>query len=235
MTALWILGILCLILLVICLLRLGVLVDYDGALTVRASVGPVRIQVLPKKEPGKPKKTKKTSSARGKAGGQKQQEDRAETPEPKSRPVFPKLTFADIRSAVTALWPPLKKALGRTRRGIRIDPLQASLVLGGREDPAAAAENYGYASAAVWTVMPMLERLLDIPDPSIHIGIDFEREETMIALQTGVSIRIGTLLAVALQVGIPAVKWYLRFQKQHKQAAEQDPPQTEPAQQRPAA
>ena len=33
----------------------------------------------------------------------------------------------------------------------------------------------------------------------------------------GISIRIGTVLAVALGVGIPALRWFLRFRKKKKQ------------------
>ena len=44
-------------------------------------------------------------------------------------------------SAVGALWPPLKRALNRTRKGIRIHPLQISLTIGGQVDPAAGEAN----------------------------------------------------------------------------------------------
>ena len=58
-----------------------------------------------------------------------------------------------------------QKALRRTRRGIRVDPLRLSATLGGAEDPAAAAELYGGLHALVWTGMPALEKLVVIRDP----------------------------------------------------------------------
>ncbi|MFR7893201.1 MAG: hypothetical protein ACLU38_03110 [Dysosmobacter sp.] len=61
------------------------------------------------------------------------------------------------------MWPPLKKALRRTRRGMRIDPMDVSVILGGQAEPADAAQLYGELHGAVWTGMPVLEQLLVIP------------------------------------------------------------------------
>ena len=224
MVLLWVLGILLGLLVLLCLLRVGAIIDYDETLTARVSVGPFRLQVLPGKAPKKEKKPKKKPKSKS---------DEAEKKATaKKKSAFPKPDGTDIKSAVSDLWPPLNRALGRTRRGIRIDPLAVSVVLGGRDDPAKAAEYYGYANAAVWSVMPALEQLLDIPNPHIHTGMDFEQGEDRYSARTGVTIRVGTLLAVGLQLGFPALKWYLRFQKRHKQA---ETPHTEPAEKRPAA
>lgn len=223
MVLLWVLGVLLGLLVLLCLLRVGAVIDYDETLAVRVSVGPFRFQVLPAKEPKKEKKPGKKP---------KKQPEQDQNDSEKKKSAFPKPDRTDIKSAVTDLWPPLKRALGRTRRGIRIDPLEASVVLGGRDDPAKAAEYYGYANAAVWSAMPALEQLLDIPHPHIHTGMDFEQGQDRYSVRMGVAIRVGTLLAVGLQLGIPALKWYLRFQKRHKQA---ETPHTEPAEKRPAA
>ena len=48
----------------------------------------------------------------------------------------------------------------------------STLVIGG-DDPAETAQRYGYASTAVWTVMPRLEELMTIRHPHIHVGVDF--------------------------------------------------------------
>jgi hypothetical protein len=206
----WFLAILAVLLgllLLLCLLRVGVLVTFGQPATAHLLIGPVRVQVAPadpnrkkpKKEKKKPEKPKK-EAGRGKE--------------------FPKPTLEDIRSAYETLWPPMKKALRRTRRDIRIAPLQLSLVIGGREDPAGAAELYGYLSAGVWTVMPALEELLVIPAPSIHLEPDFDRADNLLEGRVGLSVRIGTLLAVGLQVGFPALKWVLRYLKKHRKNTE---------------
>ena len=126
--------------------------------TVRVKIGPIGIQVYPpKKKDGqlKEKKPKKKKVAKG--------EKKPSSDGEKAKKEKLKITLDDVRSAFDALWPPLKRALGRTRRSIRIRPLDLSVVLGGAGDPAKAAENYGYIHMGVWTGMPVLEQLLVIP------------------------------------------------------------------------
>jgi len=203
----WVLLVLCVIVLLfllLCLLRVGALVALDGTVTVKVRAGPVHIQVAPPKAK-KPKKEK----------GPKQEKPKKEKPK-KEKKGFPKPGLADIRSALETLWPPLIKALNRTRKGIRIDPLTLGVFFGGAEDPASAAQTMGYAHAAVWSGMPALERALDIPNPSIHLETDFLEESTKVRGQVGISIRIGTLLAVGLQAAFPALKWLLGYLKKHK-------------------
>ena len=72
--------------------------------------------------------------------------------------------------------------------------------------------------------MPQLERLMDIPDPRIHLDIDFTVPQTSAKGEAGISIRIGTLLLVGLGVGIPALRWFLRFRKRKKQESSASPP-----------
>ena len=104
--------------------------------------------------------------------------------------------------------------------------MNLSVILGGGEDPVTAAQLYGELHAGVWSVMPLLGQLLVIPEPHIHVGLDFQADQTVLEGELGVSARIGTLLAVAATVGFPALKWFLRYQKKQKK----QPPaqQTEP-------
>lgn len=204
--ALWIIGILAALLALLCRVRVGVRVTLTGrAAEVEARVGPLHLQVYPGKsrqEPQKPPETAKQPAE----------------PSQKGKPTLPRFTAQDLREAAQALWPPLRRALGRTRRGIRVQPLTVSVTLGGAADPAETAQVYGLLHAGIWTVMPVLEELLDIRDPGIHLGLNFDAPETEARGCVGVSIRIGTLLAVALGVGIPALRWLSAFQKRKKTA-----------------
>ena len=213
MIALWILGILVLLLVWLCLTRVGARVTLSGGSTVvDAKFGLFRFRVFPGKKKSKPSKEETT--------------EKPEKPkEKKEKQPLPKPTLTDIRDAVRTLWPPLKRALNRTRRGIRIHPLTVSLILGGADDPAAAAEQYGYLQAAIWTGMPVLEKVLDIPEPSIHTDIDFDAPKPLIEGTLGVTARIGTLLGVGLGIAIPALRWFLRFRKK----AKEKPPAPQPA------
>ena len=205
----WVLGILALLILLLCRTRAGVLVTLGAALRVDVKLGWFRFQVVPGRERQKKPPKKKDETARD--GGE----------EEKKSPSKPSLE--EIRDAVRTLLPPLKRALARTRRGIRVEPLRLSLILGGREDPAAAAKLYGELNAAVWTGMPQLERLLDIPDPRIHIEVDFDAEESRTEGSVGAAIRIGTALAVGFGIGIPALRWLLHYMRRHRKEEKQRP------------
>lgn len=195
----WILGGLAVLIVLLCLTRVGALVVLkDGSATVDVKISVLRIRVYPKKEnPEKEKKEKKN-------------------PEGKEKKSFPKPALEEIKDAVSTLWPPLKKAIGRIRRGIRISPMDVSLTLGGLDDPAKTSELYGYLHSGMWSVMPVLEEGLDIPDPHIHIGIDFNTEKTAVEGNLGITARIGTLLTAGVCVGVPALRWFLKYRKNVK-------------------
>lgn len=204
---LWILGIVLLLFLLLCRTRVGIRVSFGETATLDVKIGLFRFRVLPvrKKSARAKKRYRKSSETEGKPK--------------KERPAFPKPDPADIRDAVRTLWPPLKKALGRTWRGIHVDPLQVRVVAGGEKDPASTAELCGCLQAGVWTVMPQLERLMDIPNPYIHIGMDFTAPEMRISGEAGAAIRVGTILLVGVSTGVPALRWFLRYQKRKKQQA----------------
>ena len=211
---LWILGVLLALIVLLCVTRVGVHAEFGETLLLDAKIGWFHIHILPAKEANKKR--------------EKKAEDAEETTEKAAKkPTFPKPSFSDIRDAVSALWPPLKRALDRTRRGLRIAPLDLSVTLGGLEDPASAAQLYGELNAAVWSAMPVLERLLVIPSPHIHIGIDFVESKTKMEGEVGVTARIGTLLAVGATIGFPALKWFLQYKK--KKEKQPPEPKSEPA------
>ena len=203
---LWILVGLAAFFALLCLMRLHLQADFEETVSLVLRIGPVSLQLLPQK---------KITEEKQKEAPQKQGETPGALME-KLKSV-PRPSASDIRDAWQALGPVVKKALRRTRRGIRILPLTVSVILGGREDPARTAEHYGYANAAVWSVMPALEQLVKIPDPSIHIGMDFDTADTQFRGRIGISMRIGTLILLALGISIPAFRWFRRYLKRKKQ------------------
>ena len=189
-------------------LRLGLYVAFGGGQAAAdLTIGPLRIHLAPSKAPKKPQQETKKP-------GKPKREPQDLTEAAKS---IPRPTPADLRDAAETLWPALKKALRRTRRGIRIKPLRLAVTLGGAEDPAAAAELYGGLHALIWTGMPALERLVVIPDPAIHLGLDFDAEKTRAEGEIGLSIRLGTLIAVGVQLALPAIGWIRRFLRRKRQ------------------
>ena len=210
--------VLVLLIILFCLTRVGVRVAYDGTvMELEAKIGLLTLHVLPVKERAEKKKKSKKPKRKKKPKPEKVSADR---PKEKPKKSLPQVKFEDIKDAVHTLWPPLKRALGRTRRSIRVDPLRLSLTLGGLDDPPAAAEQYGYLQTAVWTGMPVLEKLLDIRKPYIHTGVDFEASALAVEGEFGISIRIGTLLGFGLGIGFPALRWFLRFRETCKRRTE---------------
>lgn len=201
---LWILGILILLAVLLCRTRIGVRVRFgEGPLRAVLTIGPFRVPLTGEEEKAPRQPQKKA----------KKREKPPKTPEKtEKKPRFPKVTAADVKEAAQTLWPPLKKALGRTRRSIRLDPMTVSVTIGAADDPAAGAEAYGWASGAMFNSMPALEELVRVPDPSVHIGLDFDSAATRAAGDVGVSVRIGTLIAV----GVPALRWLTDLKKKQR-------------------
>ena len=204
MVALWILGILLALILLVLFLRVGVRIAFGDELRVTAVAGPLRLQIVPRPQ-RKPKKEKKPK--------EKSEKKPQEAPKEKKKLG---LTPGDIRSALPYLWQSLKGALRKTRQRLRVDPLRLSLVLGGEPDPAASAETYGWISAAVWTFMPRLEELMRIPDPYIHLDVDYCAAETKAEGEVGLSFQIRDLFAIGFAFGIPVLKCLLRWKKEKK-------------------
>lgn len=222
-----ILAVLALLIALLCLLRLGVRASWGTETRVTAILGPVRLPLVPKKEgkTGK-EKPKKEKQKKEKPAKEKATKDRQPLPKPGKE---------DIREALQLLLPALKRALRKLGRGIRIDPLRVSLTLGGKNDPADAAEKFGYLQAAIWSGMPQLERWMHIPDPRIHTDVNFDAEKTEVSGEAAVTLRLGTLFAMGFALLIPALKWFLHYRKRHREddtkektppARAEEPPET---------
>lgn len=159
-------------------LRVGGVVRYGGGgLTVRARIGRITFRVYPPSEK-KEKRVKK---------------------EPKQKPASPKKE-GEEKGGLEQLrqyLPLLAKAGGRLASRIRIDRLNASLILAGEEDPAAAAVFYGGANAVLGMLLALLEQNFQVKDRRVHTEVDFQRKETSVELEASVSLRIGQLAGLA--------------------------------------
>lgn len=205
MTALKIIGIILLVFLLIGFLRVGALVSFGDELCVKLRVGFIRLTIFPEKEkkPKKPKKEKKPK------------EEKSKEEKPKKKRSLPRLTLEDILDLAQTALSALGAMVRRACRRVRIDPLDVTVVFGG-DDPAIVAAAYGAASAAVFEQMPKAEEKFYIPDPSLHLRMDFTAEETTAEGSVGVSLRVCDLFAIVFTLIGPLLKWFLRFKKAHK-------------------
>lgn len=202
MTALKVIGIILLILLLILLLRVGAEVRFGEETVVRLRIGPIRRTIRPDGE--KPPKKQKEK---------KKPEEQAEQP-PKKKRALPKPSLSEITDLISTAFSALKAAMRAACRRVRIDPLEVFVTFGG-SDPADIAQTYGYASAAMWTLMPRAEELFNVPHPSLHLRMDYDAAQTRAEGTVGISVRIGDILAIAFALAGPLLKWFLRFKRAH--------------------
>lgn len=202
MVALWILGILLALILLILFLRVGVHAAFGDELKVDLFIGPAKIAMIPKKE--KPKKEAKPKK-------EKKKKTKSEDEKPKEKKKLG-LTFQDICSLIPTVFEAIKKTLKKTGQRMRIDPMRLSLIFGS-DDPAKTAEMYGWASTAMWTLMPQLEMLIKIPNPSIHLDVDFQATSTKAEGELGISFQIRDFFAIGFSAANPLLKWFLAFKK----------------------
>ena len=195
MTALIVLGVLTLVLLLIGLTPVGVNASYrEGVFRLNAKVWAFRIAVLPRKKKGEGEKSPKPKTEKKpKAGKEK----------PKK-----KWTPEEILGLVKLVL----RALGRFGRRLRVELLMFHYRVAGG-DPFDAAMRYGYITAALGGVTPLLDRAAAVKKQDLGVEIDFLAEKPVIEGGLTLTIRIGRIVAVAAAAGIE----YLKLRKTLKQ------------------
>lgn len=173
----------------------------DAVLTVLAKIGPIQLQLLPKKEKKqkKPKKAKKT-----KKSGKK---DEAAQPEKKRLP-FGAGTLLELLEL-------LCRTLGDLRRKLRVNTLRLHVVYGG-DDPAKAAIDYGRSWALIGALTPYLDRLFVIKKRDIRPVLDYNTDKMKIDAHLTITITIGRVLALALRAGVG----FLKIMNERKKAVQ---------------
>ncbi len=203
MTALKIIGIILLIFLLIGFLCVGAIVSFGDELRVRLRMGAVRLTIFPRKQkPKKPKKEKPETE------GEKEKK-------PKKKRALPKPSFDELLDLIETAFSALGATARRACRRVRIDPLEVTVVFGGY-DPANVAMAFGAANTAMYAVMPRAEETFYIPDPSLHLRMNYDAEQTEAEGSVGLSLRVCDLLAILFTLAIPLAKWFLRFKRAHK-------------------
>ena len=82
-------------------------------------------------------------------------------------------------------------------RAIRVDKLEADIVVGG-EDPADTAIAFGYYNAAWHSLRPWLYHF-SVQSERVNIGLDMDAEKTEASGQLKVSFRVVTLLRLVMK------------------------------------
>ena len=210
------------LLLTVLLTPAGVRFTYDqGEMSLDVRFGPIRRRILPGKEkpekPEKPEKEKKPGKKR-----QKPPKGEKEKKEEKEKPPKAKISREQILYALEKLPPILGRALGGTRRRVRIKPLKVHLLVAGY-DPADTAVLYGKLEAALSAGLPVLRRAVRIRDEDIQLFLDFSQEQMDCIAELGATLRPWDLLAVGGRAGISLLRWFQGFRRLASPAPAKEP------------
>lgn len=201
MKGIMVLGLILLVFLLLGFLRLQLFVLYQDTIRIKLRIGPVSRTIVP---------TGRKKKKRPKEAEQSAEEDTTGQSGKKGR--LSGLSRDDWAELIPVLWGSLVKSARRACRRMCIDPMQITIVFSDN-DPSFAASMYGTANTLLFTVFPKLEEMFDIPDPSIHLKINFEESQPSLDGKMGISLYLYDLLAIFLTLAFPLLKWYLRFRK----------------------
>lgn len=206
-----------LLLALILLLQIPVRVrfSYDqGDLALRLRFGPVKIQLFPRPE--------KTGEPKKKAPEKPKKEKKEKPEKPKV-----KINREQIFYALEKLPPILGRALRRTGRSIRLEPLKVYVLVAGY-DPADTGVLYGRLTAALAAGLPVLRQTVRIRDEDIRLYLDFTERQMDCIADVGVVLRPWSLAAAGVRALASLVKWYFGFRK----LASPPPPEEEKPEQK---
>lgn len=191
----WIIfGCVVLVLLIICLVRIGGLINYsESGLSVVLKAGPFRFRVLPAQEKNKPRK-KQTDHVRSKLENNKR-------------------NAGETAQMVKRYLPLIGDAAGRLKRKICIDHIFLHLIWGS-QDPAEAALGYGAANAMLGLLWPAVEHNFHIKKQEIYVDLDYTQAAPVISVKAQFTMTLGQLIALITGLGYKALKIHLGLSRE---------------------
>lgn len=186
-----------LVLTVLLLTPLGIDGGFNGKdLILGLRIGFLNIRILPKKknhaEQNISKKQKKPKPSRKKTGEKK-----------------PKKPLS--RQELIALAKMTLKALGRFRKKLRVDYLRIRYTFAS-DDPYKTAMGFGASSAALGSILPLVESAFDIGERDIGTSFDFLSDKPVFDCWITTTIQVWEIFYIAIASGID----YLRFKIKQK-------------------
>lgn len=196
------------------LLPVGFRADYDAqGLKLRLQVACFRFLLYPGQE--KPKKEKKRKQKK-----KKQEKEDADQSSEEKQQEDQKKKLGNLKWLLE-LTEPMFRALEQLRRRLKISLMRIDYSIGGASDPAEAAIRYGIVSAGGGALFPLLNAAFDVRHWDVNLGVDFDRDESQVALAAVGTWMLGTLLRILLSFGICAFKAYRKQSSKTDQKADQ--------------
>lgn len=203
MVGLTILGIILVIIILICLIPVGVDVDFtDERLTVSAKLCGILFRVFPR--PPKPKGEKKNSKKPEEKTEEKEPEPQPEQAPKKKRQLPLNMNFDEL----TGLLKAVLRGLGKFRKTV-VDRFLLHVTVAG-SDPYKTAISYGYLNAFLSSLAPACKANLTVKKSDIYTDIDFLSDWTKIDFGLALSIRIGQIFGILNTILFGAGKILIR-------------------------
>jgi len=192
-----------LVLTVLLLTPLGIDGGYRGKnLVLGIRIGFLNIRVLPrKKKLTKPKipKQKKIS---------KQTREKAEGKEKPDKPFDMEMLKGLIKPAL--------KSLGRFRKKLYVDYLRIHYTFA-TDDPFKTAMGFGMSSAAVSSILPLVDNAFNIGEQDIGTSFDFLSDKPVFDCWITTSIQVWEVFYIAIAFGIDYLKLKIKQKREaHK-------------------
>lgn len=195
------------------LIRVGCRVVYgESGLLLYLKVAGFQYLLMPRppmtEEEKASKEKKKQAKAARKAAKKKAKQDADSTAKPDAEP-----KKKGNLTLLLQLIKPALQALNRLRIKINITHLKVDYAIAGADDPAKAAVRYGIVSAGGGALFPLINESFHVSDWDVNIGVDFDKQETCVALDGTATLFLGQLLVIAV---IFAYQAYLIYDKNAK-------------------
>ena len=204
----WIVAAVALLFVILLQLRVGVLLDYKEKITaVTLCIGPWQKALSMQKNEDK----KKTASSE-QGSDHKKESGRKDLP----------LTKELIAEALQLG----KRSMMMLKKRFRISPLYLQVTFGG-SDPAEVAQTFGKANAVLWPVLSWLEATVAVRQREVRLDLAYDRPSTEVLAKVGISLRLGSLVGMALRLLPAMVQLLLHFSKEKKRKEEMRSDQSE--------
>lgn len=188
-----------LVLVLIGILPVGALVQYDGEATLRVMAGPFGYTLFPQKKRTEKQEVKRAARAETRRlKAEKKAETKKETAEKAPKRAW---TLQELRPLIEM---GLELVQGLPKK-LLVQNLTLHITFGGR-DAASAAIGYGRAWAVIGTVMPVLESNFRIQNSDVDAILDYSEESLKIFLRLDIRMRVGTGVLLALKSGVKLLK-----------------------------
>jgi hypothetical protein len=223
MIALYIVGGILLLLVLILLIPVGGEAEYDeDGFRLWLRLGPLRLVLLPKehKPEDEEKKKKKAAEKAEKKAAKKKEKEKLKEEKPKEKK-------GGGLKEILELIPVGTRALGRLIRALRFKRIELAFRFGGAEDPSKAAMGFGGAWAGAGVLVPLLKKKLKVKHVDVRSSVDFTAEKTLVYAHGDLRVRPLLVVAIALRAGLRALIIHKKYmppkEKRHRGKPEEPP------------